>query len=123
MAQTDRPRYLDPNLPPETRAADLVSRMTLERKASQMVNQSRAIPRLGVLAYDWWNEASRSSPNRWAWRRPSTAHRAQAGFNSEVKIEKAFSARSISGPLPAAVHCALDTLVQAAQSRSSKEIL
>ena len=57
VAQNDRPRYLDTTLPAETRAADLVGRMTLEEKASQMVNQSRAIPRLGVPAYDWWNEA------------------------------------------------------------------
>ncbi|HXW57506.1 MAG TPA: glycoside hydrolase family 3 C-terminal domain-containing protein [Candidatus Cybelea sp.] len=49
--------YLDPNLSPEQRAADLVDRLTLEEKASQLVNQSRAIPRLGVPAYDWWSEA------------------------------------------------------------------
>ncbi|GBR52444.1 beta-fructosidase [Neokomagataea thailandica NBRC 106555] len=30
--------------------------MTLEEKASQLVNQARAIPRLNVPAYDWWNE-------------------------------------------------------------------
>src|SRR6202789_715666 len=39
------------------RAADLVHRMTLEEKASQLVNQARAIPRLGVPAYDWWSES------------------------------------------------------------------
>ncbi len=52
-----KPAYLDPNLPAEQRAADLVKRMTLEEKASQLVNQARAIPRLGVPAYDWWSEA------------------------------------------------------------------
>jgi beta-glucosidase len=52
-----KPVYLDPNRPAEQRAADLVHRMTLPEKASQMVNQSRAIPRLGVPAYDWWSEA------------------------------------------------------------------
>jgi len=57
IAQSERPRFQNTALPPETRAADLVGRMTLEEKASQMVNQSRAIPRLGVPAYDWWNEA------------------------------------------------------------------
>ena len=51
------PAYLNPSLPAETRAADLVHRMTLEEKASQMVNHSRAIPRLKVPAYDWWSEA------------------------------------------------------------------
>jgi beta-glucosidase len=49
--------YLDPSLPPEQRAADLVGRMTLEEKATQLVNQARAIPRLNVPAYDWWSEA------------------------------------------------------------------
>jgi beta-glucosidase len=54
---TGKPAYLDPNLPAEQRATDLVKRMTLEEKASQLVNQARAIPRLGVPAYDWWSEA------------------------------------------------------------------
>ncbi len=49
--------YMNPNLTPEQRAADLVQRMTLEEKASQLVNQARAIPRLKVPAYDWWSEA------------------------------------------------------------------
>src|SRR6476659_4125934 len=58
MAQdTSNPPYMNPSLSPEERAADLVHRMTLEEKASQLVNQSRAIPRLGVSAYDWWSEA------------------------------------------------------------------
>jgi len=49
--------YLDTSLAPEQRAADLVKRMTLEEKASQLVNQARAIPRLNVPAYDWWSES------------------------------------------------------------------
>jgi beta-glucosidase len=52
-----QPAYLNPNLPAEQRAADLVSRMTLPEKASQLVNQALAIPRLHVPAYDWWSEA------------------------------------------------------------------
>jgi beta-glucosidase len=48
---------MDTNLSAEQRAADLVSRMTLEEKASQVVNQAQAIPRLNVPAYDWWSEA------------------------------------------------------------------
>ena len=51
------PLYLNPSLPAEQRAADLVHRMTLEEKASQLVNQARAIPRLKVPAYDWWSES------------------------------------------------------------------
>ena len=49
--------FMNTKLSPEERAADLVHRMTLEEKASQLVNQARAIPRLGVPAYDWWSEA------------------------------------------------------------------
>ncbi|MFZ0318873.1 MAG: glycoside hydrolase family 3 C-terminal domain-containing protein [Candidatus Sulfotelmatobacter sp.] len=49
--------YLNPSLPLNDRVNDLVSRMTLEEKASQLVNQARAIPRLQVSAYDWWSEA------------------------------------------------------------------
>src|ERR1700735_1729355 len=53
----DKPAYLDTSLSPEARAADLVKRMTLEEKASQLVNQARAIPRLNIPQYDWWSEA------------------------------------------------------------------
>src|ERR1022692_3618637 len=49
--------YLDPTLSPEKRAADLVSRMTLEEKVLQMQNSAPAIPRLGIPVYNWWNEA------------------------------------------------------------------
>ena len=49
--------YLDPSKPIAVRVNDLISRMTLQEKASQLVNQSRAIPRLKVPAYDWWSEA------------------------------------------------------------------
>ena len=51
------PLYLDPTQPLNVRVDDLVSRMTLEEKASQLGNQARAIPRLQVPAYDWWSEA------------------------------------------------------------------
>src|SRR5712692_8257822 len=51
-----RAAYLDPSLPLEQRLNDLVSRMTLEEKASQMQDVAPAIPRLGVPAYNWWNE-------------------------------------------------------------------
>lgn len=54
-AQTLLP-YQNPNLPPQFRAADLVSRMTLDEKALQSVNTAPAIPRLGVPAYDYWSE-------------------------------------------------------------------
>src|SRR5213594_560201 len=51
-----RVAYLDPSLPLEQRVNDLVSRMTLEEKVSQMQDVAAAIPRLGVPAYNWWNE-------------------------------------------------------------------
>jgi beta-glucosidase len=57
MMGQQKAAYLDPSLPPEQRAADLVHRMTLAEKASQLVNQARAIPRLNIPAYDWWSEA------------------------------------------------------------------
>jgi beta-glucosidase len=49
--------YMNPSLSPEQRAADLVHRLTLEEKASQLTNESRAIPRLGIPSYNWWSEA------------------------------------------------------------------
>src|SRR6266567_289863 len=49
--------YLDASKPIAARVDDLIGRMTLEEKASQLVNQARAIPRLQVPAYDWWSEA------------------------------------------------------------------
>ena len=49
--------YKDTSLPIEKRVDDLVSRMTLEEKVSQMMNAAAPIERLGVPAYDWWNEA------------------------------------------------------------------
>src|SRR5450432_4511340 len=54
---TSKLPYMDSKLSPEMRAADLVHRMTLQEKASQLVNQAREIPRLNVPAYDWWSEA------------------------------------------------------------------
>ena len=49
--------YMNPSLSPEQRAADLVHRMTLAEKATQMYNNSAAVPRLNVPAYQWWSEA------------------------------------------------------------------
>ncbi len=51
------PPYLNPALPTDQRVNDLISRMTIEEKCSQLVNQSRPIPRLKVPGYDWWSEA------------------------------------------------------------------
>ena len=52
----EQPDYKDPSLPIQRRVDDLVSRMTLEEKIEQMMNDAPAIPRLGVPQYNWWNE-------------------------------------------------------------------
>ena len=52
-----KPDYLNTDLTLERRVGDLVSRMTLEEKAAQLLYTAPAIPRLGVPAYNWWNEA------------------------------------------------------------------
>src|SRR3990172_8328823 len=54
--QSERPGYLNPQLSVEARVNDLVARMTLEEKVSQMLDEAKAIPRLRVPEYNWWNE-------------------------------------------------------------------
>jgi beta-glucosidase len=49
--------YQNPDLSSEERAKDLVSRLTLEEKATLMCDQSDAIPRLGIKKFNWWSEA------------------------------------------------------------------
>ncbi|HEX8888609.1 MAG TPA: glycoside hydrolase family 3 C-terminal domain-containing protein [Pyrinomonadaceae bacterium] len=56
-AQGQMPPYKNPSLPVEKRVDDLISRMTLEEKVSQMMNSAAAIERLGIPEYEWWNEA------------------------------------------------------------------
>jgi beta-glucosidase len=50
-------KYLDTSLSPAERAHDLVSKMTLEEKATQLEDYAVAIPRLGIPDYQTWNEA------------------------------------------------------------------
>src|SRR5690242_17614479 len=52
-----RPVYTDSSLPVDQRVNDLVARMTLDEKISQMQYVAPAIPRLNIPAYNWWNEA------------------------------------------------------------------
>ncbi|MGQ9800646.1 MAG: glycoside hydrolase family 3 C-terminal domain-containing protein [Candidatus Saccharicenans sp.] len=48
--------FLNPELTPEQRATDLVTRLTLEEKIGQLMNNAPAIDRLGIPKYNWWNE-------------------------------------------------------------------
>jgi len=48
--------WQDPARPLDERIADLISRLTLEEKVSQMTYNSQAIPRLGIPEYNWWSE-------------------------------------------------------------------
>lgn len=56
-ARSAEPIYRNLALSFEERAADLVSRMTLEEKVAHLGNANPGVPRLGIPAYDWWNEA------------------------------------------------------------------
>jgi beta-glucosidase len=56
MPQQETLAYLDTSLAMEERVRDLISRMTLEEKVSQMLNECQAIPRLGIPAYNYWSE-------------------------------------------------------------------
>ncbi len=57
VLSAQEPAYLNTELPFGDRVSDLVSRMTLEEKAAQLLYTAPAIPRLGVPEYNWWNEA------------------------------------------------------------------
>lgn len=49
--------YKNADLTPEERANDLLPRLTLEEKVGMLMNDSKAVDRLGIPAYNWWNEA------------------------------------------------------------------
>ena len=56
--------YLNPALPIDQRVDDLLSRMTVEEKATQFSTTSAAIPRLQIPAYNWWSEALHGVANQ-----------------------------------------------------------
>ena len=101
---SEQPLYLNPALPAVQRAADLVHRMTVEEKVSQLVNQSRAVPRLNVPDYDWWSEAlhgvERSGVTEFpepiglaATFDPDSIHRMAAAIGTEGRIKHAQAMR------------------------------
>ncbi len=49
--------FQNPDLPIEVRVQDLIGRLTPREKAGQLFNQAEPIDRLGIPAYNWWNEA------------------------------------------------------------------
>ena len=49
--------FRNPSLSAAERARDLVSRLTLDEKASLMLDESKAVPRLGIKSFNWWSEA------------------------------------------------------------------
>ena len=57
QAQIETFPFRNPDLPVDVRVKDLVSRLTLHEKVQLMQHNSPAIPRLGIPAYNWWNEA------------------------------------------------------------------
>src|SRR5512136_2378608 len=56
MSSEDKPKYLNTALSFEERAKDLVARMTLQEKVSQISFNTAPIERLGIPEYNWWNE-------------------------------------------------------------------
>lgn len=57
FAQKNTAAFRNPALPVETRVADLLNQLTLEEKVSLLGYNSKAVSRLGIPAYNWWNEA------------------------------------------------------------------
>ncbi len=55
--------YQNPELSARERAIDLCSRLTLDEKAQLMLDESPAIPRLGIKKFFWWSEALHGAAN------------------------------------------------------------
>ena len=85
--------YKDPNLSAEVRAKDLLGRLSLQEKAQLMEHTSPAIERLGIPAFNWWNEALHGiGRNGTATVYPITM--GLAATWDDALVERAFSAAS-----------------------------
>lgn len=88
--------YQNPALTFEERADDLLSRLTLEEKASLMMDSSPAIPRLGIPQWHWWSEALHGvGRNGTATVYPITMQMAST-FDDDL-VERVFTAVSDEG--------------------------
>ena len=57
LSSCGQPTYKTTSLSPEKRAELLLKELTLEEKVSLMMDGSKAVERLGIKPYNWWNEA------------------------------------------------------------------
>src|SRR5450432_2112997 len=57
FSQSTQPAFRNPQLPLQARVNDLLKQLTLEEKISLLGYNSKAVDRLGIPAYNWWNEA------------------------------------------------------------------
>ena len=64
LANAQNYPYQNPSLSARERAIDLCSRLTLEEKAQLMLDESPAIPRLGIKKFYWWSEALHGAANQ-----------------------------------------------------------
>jgi beta-glucosidase len=88
MAQPVSYPFQNPNLPLVQRVDDLVSRMTLQEKVSQMMSGAPAIPRLGIPAYEWWSEGLHG-----LWNTPATVFPEPIGLAAtfDLSMERQFA--------------------------------
>src|SRR3984885_15010034 len=85
----DKLIYKDASQPLDARVHDLVSRLTLQEKVSLLGYNSKAVPRLGIPAYNWWNEALHGVARAGKATVFPQAIGAAASFNNELLYEEA----------------------------------
>ena len=81
--------FMNPQLSPDQRAIDLVHRMTLQEKATQMQNNSAAVPRLKIPKYQWWSEALHGVINEGVTEYPEPVGLAATFASSRPRLTRA----------------------------------